>query len=95
MAAGRWNARNKLSSMVRLEQGRPSWQSFCRSISLVELMVFVEIIQFHPSYAYEDFIQGIRPRSRADGTLEYVMFPEGSWSSAAKPGRERAYAFLS
>ena len=23
---------------------------------------FLETVQFHPAYAYEDFIQGIRPR---------------------------------
>ena len=33
----------------------------------------VEVIQFHPSYAYEDFIQGIRPGTRTDGTLDYAM----------------------
>ncbi|MGC9523519.1 MAG: McrB family protein [Anaerolineae bacterium] len=31
----------------------------------------VELVQFHPAYAYEDFIQGIRPQARADGTLSY------------------------
>lgn len=35
----------------------------------------VELIQFHPAYAYEDFIQGIRPMTRADATLEYAMVP--------------------
>jgi len=34
---------------------------------------FLEIVQFHPAYAYEDFIQGIRPQARPDGTLEYKM----------------------
>jgi 5-methylcytosine-specific restriction protein B len=34
---------------------------------------FKDIIQFHPAYAYEDFIQGIRPRTRADGGLEYPI----------------------
>ena len=32
---------------------------------------FMDIVQFHPAYAYEDFMQGIRPRTRADGGLDY------------------------
>jgi len=35
----------------------------------------LEIVQFHPSYAYEDFIQGIRPKASADGKLEYPLVP--------------------
>lgn len=35
----------------------------------------IELVQFHPAYAYEDFIQGIRPINRADGSLEYKMVP--------------------
>lgn len=34
---------------------------------------FVEVLQFHPAYTYEEFIQGIRPQSRLDGGLEYPM----------------------
>jgi len=34
---------------------------------------FIETVQFHPAYAYEDFIQGIRPKTRPDGGLEYPM----------------------
>ncbi len=34
-----------------------------------------EIVQFHPSYAYEDFMQGIRPESLPDGGLRYKMEP--------------------
>ena len=34
---------------------------------------FMDLLQFHPAYAYEDFIQGIRPKSRADGSLEYPV----------------------
>jgi 5-methylcytosine-specific restriction enzyme B len=32
---------------------------------------FVEVLQFHPAYAYEDFIQGIRPRVTPSGQLTY------------------------
>ncbi|GIW20820.1 MAG: hypothetical protein KatS3mg065_1116 [Chloroflexota bacterium] len=34
----------------------------------------VRVIQFHPSYAYEDFMEGIRPRISADGAaLAYEL----------------------
>jgi len=36
---------------------------------------FSEIIQFHPAYAYEDFIQGIRPKAKGDGQLDYPLLP--------------------
>ena len=35
---------------------------------------FMELVQFHPAYAYEDFVQGIRPQ-RIDGELEYPLVP--------------------
>ncbi len=35
---------------------------------------FSELIQFHPAYSYEDFIQGIRPQSQ-DGQLTYPLVP--------------------
>ena len=34
---------------------------------------FVETVQFHPAYSYEDFMQGIRPRSTKGGTLTYEV----------------------
>lgn len=36
---------------------------------------FIQIIQFHPSYSYEDFIEGIRPSEGKDGVLVYKMIP--------------------
>jgi 5-methylcytosine-specific restriction protein B len=35
---------------------------------------FIELVQFHPAYAYEDFIQGIRPESQGDH-LTYPLKP--------------------
>jgi hypothetical protein len=36
---------------------------------------FVEVVQFHAAYAYEDFVQGIRPQSSADGQVRYEVIP--------------------
>lgn len=33
----------------------------------------IETVQFHPAYSYEEFMAGIRPRTRADGSLEYAL----------------------
>ena len=36
---------------------------------------FWEMVQFHPAYAYEDFVQGIRPFTDEEGTLHYDLIP--------------------
>ncbi len=36
---------------------------------------FWDLVQFHPAYAYEDFIQGIRPKTTDGGGLSYPTIP--------------------
>jgi len=51
----------------------------------------VEVVQFHPAYAYEDFVQGIRPQPGPAGTLHYPVVPGRFLSfcqrAATIPGR--------
>jgi 5-methylcytosine-specific restriction protein B len=34
-----------------------------------------DLVQFHPAYSYEDFIQGIRPITKPDGSIAYSLLP--------------------
>jgi AAA domain (dynein-related subfamily)/Mrr N-terminal domain len=35
----------------------------------------LEVVQFHPSYSYEDFVQGYRPQVDSDGQMTYRLKP--------------------
>ncbi len=47
----------------------------------------VTLVQFHPSYAYEDFVQGFRPRASEDGHPGFVL-RDGPLLRAAERARE-------
>jgi 5-methylcytosine-specific restriction protein B len=49
---------------------------------------FVDLVQFHPAYTYEDFIQGIRPQSTEEGNLSYSMKP-GHFLTFCKKAEQR------
>ncbi|WP_051296759.1 AAA family ATPase [Anaeroarcus burkinensis] len=40
---------------------------------LVQEQGITDLIQFHPAYAYEDFMQGIRPKSDAKGQVSWIL----------------------
>lgn len=46
-----------------------------------------KLVQFHPSYSYEDFVEGFRPQVGVDGTLTYELTP-GPLRLLAEAARE-------
>jgi len=52
----------------------------------------IEIVQFHQSYAYEDFIQGIRPNSEGNFQIETGLFYD--FCQKAQKNLEQPYFFI-
>ena len=55
---------------------------------------FIETIQFHPAYAYEDFIEGIRPKTNISGHIEYSVEAGRFISFCDKARRKTGYCVL-
>lgn len=55
---------------------------------------FSELVQFHPTYAYEDFIQGIRPMAGEDGGLSYPLVPGRFLEFCKKAGQRKGPCVL-
>jgi predicted RNA-binding protein with PUA-like domain len=55
-----------------------------------------EIIQFHPSFSYEDFFEGFRPAEKLDGSvsLEKVDGPLKRIAAAARANPDKKYALI-
>lgn len=56
------------------------WADDRRSLILSELRKFVSVTQFHATYSYEDFIEGLKPLNNNDGEIRYEIV-DGSFMS--------------
>lgn len=54
------------------------------------------LVQFHPSYTYEDFFEGYRPVRAADGSLGYDLVPGAlrDIAAAARENPDRPYLLI-
>ncbi|BBA70622.1 McrB family protein [Geobacter sulfurreducens] len=55
---------------------------------------FIDFIQFHPAYAYEDFMQGIRPKPTGTGGLSYPLVPGRFLEFCAEARRRKGICVL-
>jgi 5-methylcytosine-specific restriction endonuclease McrBC GTP-binding regulatory subunit McrB len=53
----------------------------------------VEVVQFHPSYAYEDFVHGFRP-TLEDGAVGFKLQPGPLLRLAARAERDRQHTYV-
>ena len=54
----------------------------------------IEMIQFHQSYSYEDFIQGFRPTAKGTFELKYGIFHQFCTRAQRDEGKNGAYVFI-
>ena len=54
----------------------------------------IEMIQFHQSYSYEDFIQGFRPTAKGTFELKYGIFHQFCRKAQRDEGRNGAWVFI-
>ena len=54
----------------------------------------IEMIQFHQSYSYEDFIQGFRPTAKGTFELKYGIFHQFCMRAQRDEGKHGAYVFI-
>jgi 5-methylcytosine-specific restriction enzyme B len=54
----------------------------------------VELVQFHPSYAYEDFVEGYRPNKHKAGAFDLRMGPLRRIAAAAADKPEESHVLI-
>ncbi|MGD9525455.1 MAG: McrB family protein [Dehalococcoidia bacterium] len=54
----------------------------------------VRLVQFHPSYAYEDFFEGFRPTKAPDGSVGFALHPGPLRALAAEARADRTRPYI-